>query len=57
MEALEKKKAFIEAHGPLDINKELSTAITVVRSAKGAFSLWRRILARIRIGKARDELL
>ena len=57
MDALEKKKAYIESHGELGLQEELSTAVTVVGSAKGAFSLWRRILARIRIGRARDELL
>ena len=57
MEKLEEKKAYIETHGELDIEKEVTKDITVISNAKGAFSLWRRIAARIRFAKSREELL
>lgn len=57
MEALEKKKEYLETHGQFDFLDELTKDITVVSNAKSAFTLWRRIVARLKIGKARDELL
>ena len=57
MEKLEEKKAYLEAHGQFDLEKELTKDITVISNAKGAFSLWRRIVARLRFSKSREELL
>ena len=57
MEKLEEKKAYIESHGQFDLEKELTKDITVVSNINKAISLWRRIVARIRFSKSREELL
>ena len=57
MEKLEEKKTYIEEHGQFDMEKELTKDITVISNAKGAFTLWRRIVARLSFSKSREELL
>ena len=57
MDKLEEKKAYIEEHGQFDLEKELTKDITVVSNVKGAFTLWRRIVARLRFARSREELL
>ena len=57
MENLEKKKDKLEKFGQFEINSNASTDLTVITPATKAFSLWRRIIAKLKFGKNREELL
>jgi len=57
MEELEAKKEKIENEGQFNIEEEIAKDLTVVKSARKAFSLWRRILIKFKYSKSREELL